>query len=288
MESAYAANFTTVEILIAEQGAFCLEPAFSGAEARGRASAHKAAAFGALSRLLSRPKDEDITVEEQGLRYVPMWHAKAHVRFAYDRRESYHIPLKTPHLKTVSIAGTDYAVAPGVAPAIDVAAIEHCARDETKEVWLDAVTSAPVNAQPYLKVPATEIDLDTFSPEGAQIVVPAVRSSGVIRTLLGDDLQPADADQVHEQGVEVECIDLYLRPAYAFKYTWAAKNKTAEVAIDAITGEIKTEPSGASAALGKLLHPDTLFDVGAETLNLVVPGGAIALRVARALRSKKH
>lgn len=275
-----------MEIVIAEQGAFCFEPAFSTAEARGRASAHKTAAFGTLSRLLARPKDEDITLEDLGLRYVPLWHAKAHLRFVYDRRESYKVPIKTRHVKTVSIGPTDYTVS-GTPAAVEIPAVEHCERDETKDLWLDAVTNQPIDAQPYLKAQVAAVVLDAFAPEGAQILTPTVRASSVIRTLLGDDLHPGDADEVHEQEITVECIDLYLRPAYAFVYSWAAKNKTAEVAIDGITGELKSEPTGAGAALGKLLHPDTLFDVGAETLNLVVPGGAIALKVARALADKR-
>ena len=276
-----------MEIVIAEQGAYCFEPSISADEARGRAGAHKGAAFGTLSRLLSRPKDEDITIEEQGLRFIPIWHAKGHLHFVYDRRESYRIAVKTAHVKTVTIGTTDYTPSGSGPAGFEVPAIEHCVRDESKELWLDAVTSQPVNAQPYLKGRITETVLETFAPEGAQIVTPTVRASSVIRTLLGDDFRPTDADTILEEEVKVDCIDLYFRPAYAFKYNWAAKSKTAEVAVDGITGELKAEASGASAALGKLLHPETLFDVGAETLNLIVPGGAIALKLARAFADKR-
>jgi hypothetical protein len=34
------------------------------------------------------------------------------------------------------------------------------------------------------------------------------------------------------------------------------------------------------------LKPETLFDLGAETLNVIVPGGAIALKVAKAIAEK--
>jgi hypothetical protein len=39
-------------------------------------------------------------------------------------------------------------------------------------------------------------------------------------------------------------------------------------------------------ALAKLLTKENLFDLGSETLNLVVPGGAIPLKIVRALRRK--
>ena len=86
--------------------------------------------------------------------------------------------------------------------------------------------------------------------------------------------------------MNVECIDLYLRPTFNFTCVWTAKNKSAEVAVDAVTGELQTQSAAAMAAVAKLLKPETLFDLGAETLNVVVPGGAIALKVVKALADK--
>lgn len=272
-----------MEIAIAEKGAFCFEPVISADEARGRAGAHKGAAFGTLSRLFARPKDEDIAISDLGLCYFPLWHAKAHLRSVYDRSESYKVPVKTQYVTAVTVSGSDFALTGG---AIEIPVVEHCERDEQRELWLDALTSAPTDAQAYLKAQATPVNLDEFAPEGAKIIAPTVRASAVIRKLLGDDFRPPDADDIKEEEVNVECIDLYLRPTFGFKYDWAAKSKSAEVAVDAITGELQTEPPAAIAAVGKLLKPDTLFDLGVETLNLVVPGGAIALRVAKALAEK--
>lgn len=273
-----------MEIVIAEQGAFCFEPVITAEEARGRASAHKAAAFGTLSRLFARPKESDIAISDLGLWYRPLWHAKAHLRFVYDRRESYKVPVKTPHVASISIGSNDYAVAGG---AIEVPVVERCERDEQKELWLDGLSGQTINAQPYLKESAASVNLDEFAPDGAKIVAPTVRASAVIRTLLGDDLRPADADEIKEEHVNVECIDLYLRPTFNFKCVWAEKNKSADLALDAITGELQSQPNVAMAAVGKLLKPETLFDIGAETLNVIVPGGAIVLKVAKAFADKR-
>jgi hypothetical protein len=273
-----------MEIVIAEKGAFYFEPVISADEARGRAGAHKASAFGALSRLFSRPKDEDITVTDLGLCFFPLWHAKAHLRSVYDRSESYKVPVKTPHVAAVTVNGSNYALAAG---AIELPVTEHCERDEQRELWLDALSGQPVDVQPYLKAKSTAINLDEFAPEGAKIIAPTMRASAVIRAVLGDDFRPTDADEIKEEDVNVQCIDLYLRPTFGFKYDWVAKSKTAEVAVDAISGELQIEPPAAIAAVGKLLKPETLFDLGVETLNLVVPGGAIALRVAKALTEKQ-
>ncbi len=273
-----------MEIVIAEKGAFCFEPVISVEEARGRASMHKGSAFGTLSRLFAHPKDEDVAITDQGLCYLPLWHAKARLRFLYDRNESYKVPIKTPHVATVTVNGKDYAAATG---SIDLPVVEHCERDEQRELWLDAVSNQPVDARPYLRARSTPVNLDEFSPEGAKIIAPTVRASAVIQALLGNDFRPTDADDITEENVNVECIDLHLRPTFGFKYFWSAKNKSAEVAVDAITGELQTEPPAAIAAVGKLLKPETLFDIGAETINLVVPGGAIALKVAKALADKR-
>lgn len=273
-----------MEIEIAEQGAFVFEPSITAEEARGRAGAHKAAAFGTLSRLFSRPKPEDVTITDQGVWYLPLWHAKGQIRFVYDRRESYKVPVKTRHVTGVSVGERNLTVSAG---AIEVPVVEHCERDEQKELWLDALSNQPMNAQPYLKAVAIAVNLQDFAPQDAKIVAPSVRASAVIRALLGDDIRPADADEIKEERVKVECIDLYLRPTFNFKFEWAAKSKSAEVAVDALTGELQTQPAAAMAAVAKLLKPETLFDLGAETLNVIVPGGAIALKVAKALAEKR-
>jgi hypothetical protein len=273
-----------MEIVIAEQGAFYFEPVITAEEARGRASAHKASVFGTLSRLFSRPKEEDIAISDQGLRYLPFWHAKAHLRFLYDRRDSYKIPIKTPHVAAVTVNGNDYAIAAG---ALELPVVEHCERDEQRELWLDALNNQPMGAQPYLKARMLPVNLDEFTPEGAKIVPPSVRASAVIRALLGEDFRPTDADDIKEERVNVECIDLCLRPTFNFTCVWTAKNKSADLAVDAVTGELQTQPHAAMAAVAKLLKPETLFDLGAETLNVIVPGGAIALKVAKALSEKR-
>jgi hypothetical protein len=273
-----------MEIVIAEKGAFYFEPVITPQEARGRASAYKVSAFGTLSRLFSRPKEDDIAITDQGLCYLPVWHAKAHLRFVYDRSETYKVPIKTPHVIAVTTSGERHAVA---AASIDLPVVEHCERDEQREVWLDALNNQPANVQPYLKATPIPVNLDEFAPENAKIVAPAVRASAVIRALLGEDFRPSDADDITEERVNVECIDLYLRPTFNFTFEWSSKSKSAEVAVDAITGELQTQPSAAMAAVAKLLKPETLFDLGAETLNIIVPGGAIPLKVAKALAEKR-
>lgn len=274
-----------MEIVIAEKGAFYFEPVITLEEARGRASAHKVSAFGTLSRLLSRPRTEDIAISDEGIRYLPVWHAKADLHFLYDRHESYKIPIKGHHVTRVSVGTTDYALAAG---AIELPVVEHCERKEQRELWLDGLSNQPMKAQPYLEARAIPVNLEEFAPAGAHIVAPAIRASAVIRALLGEDLRPVDADNIEKEHVNVECIDLHLRPTYCFKCVWTTKSKSVDLAVDAITGELQTRPSAAMAVVAKLMTPETLFDLGAETLNVIVPGGAIALKVVKALANKRN
>lgn len=184
-----------MQITVAEQGAFRFEPAFSAEEARGRAVAYKSKAFGTLAQLFSRPKDDEIALEVQGIRYDPLWHTKARVRFVYDCRETYRVSPKAPYVKSVTIGTDEYALETGKTSAIDVRVIEHCVRDDRKELWLDAVANKPVNAQPYAKAGVASVNLPSFAPEGAEITEPTVRASGAIRNLLGEDFRPVDDRQ---------------------------------------------------------------------------------------------
>jgi hypothetical protein len=279
-----------MDVVIAEKGAYCLTTSMSAAEARGRAAAFKPSAFGAMMRLLQRPKDTDIEIEENGLRYEPMWHATSRLRFVYDRRETYNVPVKALFVKTVTVGGTEHTVTPGQQPQIAVPVVEHYIREETKDLWLDGVSGKPIDAKPYAAAPNSVIPDGTFAPENAQVITPTVRASTVIRTLLGDDVKPPEADEVTEETVTVDRIDLYFRPLYAFTFSWPTKNKTAHFSLDAITGEMRADTDKSAPSLGAIFQPETLFDLGAETINLVVPGGAIALKVVKALadRSKER
>ncbi len=276
-----------MDLSVAEQGAFCLPPVVSAEEARGRAAAHQASAFGAIAQVFTRPKAGEVELEDLGLRYEPLWNASCHVKVVFDRKEAYKLAVKTPpHVQSVTIHDHEYQI-DAKEQGITLPSIAHCMRELNKEIWVDAVTNEPVkNFAVYAKAVKTTITGD-FAPDNAQVVAPSVRASAVLRDLLGDDIKPVEADSVQEETVEVKNIDLYMRPVYAFRYNWSAKKKTAEVSLDGITGEIAAARSATQAALMKLLNKDTLFDLGAETMNLVLPGGAIPIRIVEALTRGK-
>jgi hypothetical protein len=273
-----------MDLTIAEQGAYRLEVKVAFEQARDRAIAHKSSVFGTLVALLSRPKPEDIELQDLGMRYEPMWNAALRLHAIYDRHETYRIPFRLPtDVAWITVGTKDFPVEEGSEPGVSIPAIAHHVREVSKEVWLDAVTNEPIKTQAYAKADRVAIDLATFAPENAQVVVPLVRASTVIRDLLGDDIKPVEADVVHEQTANVERIDLYFKPLYAFRYEWAAKKKSAEISIDGVTGEIATARSPAAQMLTKLLDKDTLFDISVETAHTLVPFGGIPIRIVPAL-----
>jgi hypothetical protein len=275
-----------VELAVAEQGSFYLPPSISVDEARGHASHYRTSAFGGITQLFSRPKPDDVVVQPGGLRCEPIWHVSAHLRVVYDRHESYRFPISSPeHVISLSVGGATFDIeGERKDRAIAVAAIAHCVRELRKELWLDGATGDAV--APRGLEGAEPIDLATFAPPDVAIVEPTVRASAVIRQILGDDVTPPEADAYHEEIAEVDRLDLYFAPLYAFELVWTAKNKTASITVDGRTGEIVQAKSSMHPAFAKLLNKETLFDIGSETLNLVVPGGAIPLKLVRALRKK--
>jgi hypothetical protein len=276
-----------MEIAVAEQGAFCVPPTISPDEARGYAAHYRTSAFGGLTQLFSRPKPDDIAVTASGLRYVPYWHAAAHLRVVYDRYETYRFPVATPeNVISLSIGESKFDIeSDRKERSISVAGVAHCVRDVRKELWIDATTGDPLPARSVGT--AAPIDLTNFEPESAAIIDPTVRASAVIRQIMGDDVKPPEADAYHEERAEIELLDLYFLPFYAYELVWAAKNKNASITVDGCSGEIVQNKSAMHPAIAKLLNKETLFDIGSETLNLVVPGGAIPLKLVRALRQKR-
>ena len=57
--------------------------------------------------------------------------------------------------------------------------------------------------------------------------------------------------------------------------------------IDAVTGTIR-QGGSLLPQLTKMVTRDALFDIGADTIGLLVPGGSIAVKVARAALDKPY
>ena len=272
-----------MEITFAEQGVFVLPAKVTQDQAREKAWEQTLNVFGTLAKFLMRPKGEEIQVTLLELRYQPFWHAAGHKRFRYDRRSHYPVPVLAD-VQSVEIAGQTYSPAQG---KLTLQGMDHCLLEERHEIFLDALTGEAQDLRRYLAFDRMEADNGGALPVDLELVPPEVRASAVVRQVLGDVLHPPSADQILEEEVVVDRLDLYYRPVYAFEYVWQVKDKRATVEVDGLTGEFKATGKAFGSQLKRVLNRDLLFDIGAETTNLVVPGGAIALKLTKAVADRQ-
>jgi hypothetical protein len=268
-----------VEIVVAEQGLFLLPVKVTDEQARERAWEQKLNVFGTLSKFLIRPKGEEIQVKFLELRYQPFWHAASHKRFRYNRTTDHQVAVPAD-VQAVEIGGQSYPASGG---KITLPGLDHCLVEEQKELFIDGLSGQPQDMRRYLTFERVAAAVDQPLSADVALVAPGTRASAVVRQVLGDVLQPASADRVLEETVVVDRLDLYYRPIYAFEYVWDAKGKRATVEVDGLTGEFKPSGTAFGNQLKRVLNRDVLFDIGSETLNLVVPGGAIALKLTKAI-----
>ena len=130
-------------------------------------------------------------------------------------------------------------------------------------------------------------DPASLAVEGTIVVPPQHRASFIVRQLLSQMLKPIQADRMIEETLVLENTDLYYRPMWAFEFHWRPKDKHGFVEVDAVTGQ--THEAGAlMPQLTKMVSREALFDIGADTVGLLVPGGSIAVKVARAAIDKSY
>jgi hypothetical protein len=187
-----------------------------------------------------------------------------------------------PEVKSVTIEGMAYDAESGT---VNLTAMEHCREELRQEVLVDGFTNQPnPMLSDYLKFPTAEVaedDLDDFKPEDAIVVPPQARASAVVRDVLIGMIKSVQADRIIEDRIEVERVDLYYRPVYAFQYLWVSKEKETIIEYDGLTGKLQTDGKTFQQYMGKLLDPAFLFDIGTETVDLLVPGGGLAIKLAK-------
>ncbi len=274
-----------MQITVADERALLLEEQISMEQAEGRAWSKKGDAFGTITkmtRLLQQSKDDEFELAYKEHRYQPFWHVVCTAHYIYDRTSPYSVATSGPEVESVTIEGTEYTADGG---SITITGIDHCVEEEHQERFVEGMTgdTAPDLAD-YLKFPAATIaeeDLDSFAPAGSIVVPPQARASAIVREMLAGMIKSVQADRIVEEKVEVERVDLYYRPVYAFQYRWLSKEKEAIMECDALTGELRSGGKTFQQYLGKVIDAEFLFDVGVDAVDLLVPGGGIAIKVAR-------
>ena len=274
-----------MQITVADERALLLEEQISMEQAEGRAWSKKGDAFGTITkmtRLLQQSKDDEFELAYKEHRYQPFWHVVCTAHYSYERTSPYSVATSGPEVKSVTIEGTEYTADGG---SITITGLDHCVEEEHQERFVEGMTGETTpDLADYLKFPAATIAeeaLDSFAPEGTIVVPPQARASAIVREMLAGMIKSVQADRIVEEKVEVEHVDLYYRPVYAFRYRWLSKEKEAIMECDALTGELRAGGKTFQQYLGKVIDAEFLFDVGVDAVDLLVPGGGIAIKVAR-------
>ncbi len=273
-----------MEIHVANQRILLLSDLITPEEAEKKAWDKKIGVFDTVSQVvsfLSRPKDNDFELLYKEHRYQPFWHVAAKSRYVYDRTSSYQVPASGPEVKSLTFDKRDYEITNGHFH-IDVA--EHCLSEAQEEILVDGVTgnSSP-ESERYLSLASKVVKgkLEKLVPAKSILVPPQARVSAIMRQSLSKMIQGIQADKILEESVEVTSVDLYYHPIYAFQYRWVSKNKEAIIEVDGVTGEIKSGARVFSEYLGRVLDQNFLFDLGADAAGMFIPGGSIAVKVAK-------
>jgi hypothetical protein len=271
-----------MNVELAEERILLLADRFTIDHAEGRAWVKRTDAFGAFAKLggfLSKPKDEDYEIIYRERRLQPFWRLSAHTDYTYERKREHRIKVST-EVQSISLFGQ---TVPATNKEVPLMVTELC-REENRREWLfDGLTKT---AQPALKsylgydakqVSAAELNdqakaIDAKCP--TVIVPPQAKSSFLTREVLGQVMPKIEADRILEEKVQIDAIDLYYRPVYAFRYKW--QTKEAVVEFDAVTGEAKVGGATFESYVGKFVDPAFLLDAGAEAANMFIPGANLA------------
>jgi hypothetical protein len=270
-----------MDIQLAEQHIFRLDDRLTPDEIRQRAMDRRTGAFGGgLGGLLQRPKADDIELVDSQRRLEPFWHVGCSALYVYDRSHDYTVPASGTQVRAVTVHGETHPISQG--GSFVIPAMEHSREEYRQAIFLDGVTGAAVtDAAGIIGGARHEVtDLDALSAEADIVVPPEQRASFVVRQLLTGMLKPVQADSITEESMTFEQIDLYFRPWWAFEFHWKVKDKRGVVELDAVTGEMRNSQA-LMARLSRTVTRDSLFDIGADTVGLLVPGGSIAVKVAK-------
>jgi len=278
-----------MDVTLADEKLFVIEERLTIDEIQQRAMDRRLQAFGSgLGAFLQRPKPEEVTLVAKQRRLEPFWHVAGRAVYIYERNRDYNIPASSADVEALTLNGTRYEglAAPGQR-SFRITAREHCRAEFASETFIDGVTGAPVaDAAALMAGPRSEVaDPASLSANDTIAVPPEHRASYVVRQLMSEIMKPVQADQMLEESVTLDATDLFYRPVWAFEFTWQGKGKQGIVEIDSVTGQTR-QGKALVGQMKSMLSRDLLFDVGADTVGLFVPGGSIAVKLAKAAIDK--
>ncbi|MBF0501353.1 MAG: HEAT repeat domain-containing protein [Candidatus Riflebacteria bacterium] len=262
-----------------EQKIFALEPNISREEAESKAVAAKIDAFGLLSKLLYRPKMERITLVYAETRFEPFWHVICQTSLDYTRVRSEELRFDS-HIQEVRIGERIFPIQNG---HLQLSIPEHCIDEVRREVYIDAQTGAKGDFAKHAAANCREIKQTEELMIEDLIVVPAqIKASLIVRDLLADMFKPIKATEINAERIILSKLSLCFRPVYAFEFRWEDYQQIAVLEIDGITGAL-VAGKAVKQKLKEIFNEENLFEIGGEAIGMVVPGGNLAMKLAKAM-----
>jgi hypothetical protein len=154
---------------------------------------------------------------------------------------------------------------------------------------VDGVSGAPItDAKEILGGSREEVaDLSAAGANNTVIIPPAQHASSLVRQLLASMLKPVRPTPSRRSRRSSSTSTSTTGPWWAFEFLWKPKDKRGVVEIDALT-ELMRQGQALVPKLQRMVTRDALFDIGADTVGLLVPGGGIAVKVARLAIHQRH
>ncbi|MBE3120345.1 MAG: hypothetical protein IMZ50_16530 [Candidatus Atribacteria bacterium] len=279
-----------MDIYLAAERAFHLVPQISLEVARDRLEQKKTSLVtGTLGALIARPKPEDIQIVSFESRLEAFWLINVFVRTVYERSHTYTISVSGAEVHHVTALGQDLPVTanPKSGASFSLNGVEHCVEERRQSFTFDG-TGTKMDLSKYQSFEKSEIaDLGQFAPAGVLVVPPQAHATTVVRAVLAEVIKPVQAQVIHEERVNVEALDINFRPVYAFEYEWVTKGKRVILEFDGLTGEVHSGGKKQNDQIKGYVTRDLIFDVTADAVGLIVPGGSIAVKLVKAVVDRR-
>ncbi|MBF0547243.1 MAG: HEAT repeat domain-containing protein [Candidatus Riflebacteria bacterium] len=269
-----------IKLQIEEQKIVYFKEVISLDESKRIAEENKKRGFNFFSRFLKSSKTHEIKTVSSKTRFEPFWVLQCHARTEFHKISEFKIPTEK-NAREIFIAAKGFDAKNGYS---SVPFVEFCVSEKTFDLQLDARSGEKVDWLYQNKFPSFEIpEISELSRLGKWALYPKLRASTLLRNLLSDIFDPIIADEILKQEVHIKKLNLFFRPIHVFEFQW--NSDFASIFINGLTGEFETRQIISPQSEG-IIQSDDWFDVTAEAIGMVIPGGTIAAKLARAVLKK--
>ena len=228
---------------------------------------------------INRPKDETVKLSRQELRYEPFWHISALRAIDYTCQLIYQVPVHNLYAQSLKIQELSFDVTRQREKArVEFTVTEKCHRKIPFSAYIDGLKREIKSdtLEGYIrKYKYTETD----QLELPDLVKPILTLAGAAQIAIAQVSREAiNATDISVDQIDFDKAHLYIRPVYAFEFRWSSTDKIGVIEVDGLTGEVIENGKWFIEKIGQRFTRDRLLDLGAEAINLAVPGGGLVLK----------